>query len=339
MFRLNNLVKYGVLAASLTLGAGCAVEAGEDLENFAQVEQEASTWVYDIYTFKTHGANRGTWKVHRPIIGSSGYTEIDSFSFGVGVDVVNNVEQAADIPMVSGAVVAGKFTIATYGKRSGRLGRFYIDRDGDRTWSGPDTQHKFLSDAADTDKPFILYAQLWGKNSSNVCVARTQSGPFGPEPLLGLMVGIKRGNTIYLDRDGNGTFSSTSCDSQSTYRSSSTSAPVGVGHPQGAGETVFGTVENFYHTQEQRNVLRWYISNDGNISWNSPPDSSNDHFGDPGDYVPPSHAYGFSIKRGSTVYFDRNGDRNWSGSSDSTFANAIPSGYQFAGISGSLVVH
>lgn len=300
------------------IGSGCALEPANE-GAIDQIEQAVTVHKVHVFAYSS-----GNWRESVYIEPNVTSPSVETFSFGI----------ASDVPLVvnSDGSSPKHHTIATYGTTTSgdRRGRFFIDRDGDRDWSTSDTSGKFMSSPQSGDKPFIVHGQLWGRDSSGNCAPRVSSGGTLPVDIEGLMVGIKRGTTLYLDRDGDGVYAngSSHCDITGTFGLSG-DLPVAV-PSLATSYDVPGT------TRQVGTLLSWYVSNNGNATWDG--GDSEHQFGDAGDFAPASHPGGFAVQQGRHVPFDANGSRGWN-SGDYYYTNVLPSTtWKLVGVGKSVLV-
>lgn len=291
--------------ALLALVSGCAMDAATEEELLSVASEESDVrdserantlYTYDVYAFKG-----GTWEIKKY---QSNGVVLDTKSGAFGI--------ASDIPLVTQRPI-GDVQIGTYGKTGDRLGHFYFDENGNRSWNSGDYDKKFKSDAKTTDIPFVAYGQLRGKVNGS-CQPLYNSGGGLLTTVTGRMVGIKRGEKIYLDADGNGTWGGANhCDISGDFGLSE-DLPFATKGPNS--HPVIGV------TNKSHSYLQWHFDNNFNLAWNPPTDTTATEFGVTTDYVPSCLQTGLAVQRGRHVGFDSDGSRHWT-NSDLWLNNAL----------------
>lgn len=296
-------------AVLLAFTAGCAT-VGDDTESEPTGQlQQASTEV----TVHLYGFRGGQWQLKDYSLSGVQLGQPYSFAFGV----------SSDVPLVVGHNWPGGGQVGTYGTAGPRLGYFYFDENISLSWNAGDSATKFMAAPELNDKPLVVFGQLWAKNASGNCEARWEPCSGGGTgclnfELLGRQVGVKRGTTVYLDRDGDGVWGGpNSCDLSGEFGFSSDkpfgTSHVGTARGGGAGWS-------------------WYFDNNDDLLWSSPPDSISTNFGLSSDYFPPALHSGLAVQRGRDVGFDSDPNHVWS-SNDLWLTNALPgSDWRLAGV-------
>lgn len=313
---MKQVVTLAAGAALMASTQGCVVEAGSESDELdvATVEQALVNGNhYAIFAF-----NGGNWRRSVYAWPATTSPTVTTGSFGV----------STDLPFIwDDSTTSALSKIGTYGKVGDRLGYFYFDQNGSMSWNAGDVAVKFRSDAQSGDKPFVVTAQLWGRNSSGQCVARVSGG----SPVTGRMIGIKRGTAVYLDRDGDGVWAGANhCDLSGTIGLSGDD-PTGV---PSVSSTSGGHV--FALTRVVGTQVMWMYDNNLNLAWNVPPDwaSPLNAFGDALQYFPFSHPDCIATQSGTSVFHDINCNGVWDGG-DTAYNSALPSSsWKLAGVDG-----
>jgi hypothetical protein len=283
--------QWVLMGGALAL-AGCAADSSipTNGESVGQTKEAVVQWC-DIGL----AYNGGTWMAKPLTYGC--VAGVTTFGFGVPSDIPLTLNRGRP-PYVA-------VTIATYGTTAGddRVGRFFIDRDGSRSWSAGDTYTRFMPDALTSDQPFII----------SLATRSLANGSCGPSGSAGApngvgqqqsVVGVKRGSTWYIDGNGNGTWDGTAqCDVMADFGAPS-DIPTPVGDMIGSSGGTSGS------------SLVWNFDTDGSWSWSgNPPDllfwtgfgsSTMRPFSD-------GSSKRIGTQDGTNVYLDRNGDYTWNG--------------------------
>jgi hypothetical protein len=222
----------------------------------------------------------GTW---REAGFAAGCIATTTFSFGA----------SSDSPLLFGRSIATYGTTAT----GDRLGRFFIDRDGSRTWNAGDTNTRFMSSPQTGDQPFVM--NLVTKHlSGGSCVATSSGGLLISQPV----VGIKRGSSWFIDGNGDGVWEGTSaCDLSGTFGDpgdvpTPIGATIGSSRPSGAS-------------------LAWFFDTDGSLTWSgAPPDTALTAFGtNTMRAFSDGSSQHIGAQNGVDVYLDKNGNEIFDG--------------------------
>jgi hypothetical protein len=222
--------------------------------------------------------------------------------------------ESMDLPLTNRGI------LATYGTTGSRLGRFYIDRNRSEYFDPGDTDTRFMNPPQAGDKPFLAWGQKYIHNQAG-CVPAFSTGL--PIPIMTLMVGVKRGTTFFLDRDGNGVYDPANCDIARNFGGSGED-PVIVKALSGE-NNAWGVIT------DAPPRTRWRFDVNQNYTWDSPPDLLHTSFGTDTDYFPPSQSEGLAGPRGRDVYLDVNNSRVWD-VGDTRIDDGMAAGDELAGI-------
>lgn len=301
---------FGVVGlAALCVTMGCSGEmdstALADEADVGQVESALENGEHVvIFAF-----NQGSWRRSDYAGSATTNPTVTTGSFGA----------SDDIPFIyKPNTINGATLIGSYGTSGARLGYFYLDKNNNMTWDDP-AGVKFRSDAQSGDKPFVITAPLWTR-VIGVCTAGAP----------GRMVGIKRGTTVYLDRDGDGVWAGLNhCDLSGTIGNAGDN-PVAVPSPTDSSENILAL------TRASGSNVTWYHDTNRDLNWNEPPDWSSavNAFGDGSQSFPVTSPGGIATKQtnGTTVFYDADRNGVWQ-ATDMTYASAVPSSaWKLAGV-------
>jgi hypothetical protein len=291
--------RWGLLGGAALL-VGCAGDTGDSAANWGEVAEQTKQALEQCDVGLAY--NAGRWMEEPFDLGCSLATT--TFSFGA----------ASDLPLLlSDRPISHSSSIATYGTtvEGDRLGRFFIDRDHSRSWSGGDTNTRFMLTPQVGDQPFIIATVIRrlqpgpapgfaGASGVSSCTPVLAPAPSFPQSVIG----IKRGAEWFVDGNGNGTWDgATECDIYSGGFGGPSDIPTPVA-------TILGTA-----SASSGAAIVWNFDTNSSWNWNgAPPDQTLATFGSSPMRPFSDGASGkLGAQNGIAVYLDKNGDRIWNG--------------------------